>query len=431
MNAMQFETVELGAQVARRGVYVALLGAMWLFTAPEVVSAAAPASAQYSDEASTPHAAIVPEKLHALGRRAEAAGSDALIVMQDGKVVFESYFGKPRRPIELMSATKSIVSLAVGKLIETGKITSLDQPVCEFFPEWRQGRKQRITIRHLLNHTSGLQGEANASDIYDSSDFVRLALAAELSDEPGTVFFYNNKAVNLLAGVVERASGSRLDAYTRDTIFTPLGITEFEWMLDPAGNPHGMSGLRLHARDMAKIGQMLLDDGVYDGKQVVSREWIRLSALEPGQSLTPRCGLLWWRLSREERIVLADDALISQWNAAGADASFVERISTLKGREYDSKESALGAIREVFGGEEGLKFWQENTGRGRAMPWRRLPTPLAGFAAEGFLGQYLVVLPGERIVAVRQLGPTDPDVDMSTLDSLDEFTDLVLGLTQE
>lgn len=370
------------------------------------------------------------EKLNALVRRAEAAGSDALIVMQDGKVVAESYFGKPKRAIELMSATKSIVSLAVGKLIDSGKITSLDQPVCDFYPEWRQGRKRSVTIRHLLNHTSGLQSEPTPDEVYDSPDFVQLAIAAELSDEPGTVFSYNNKAVNLLAGVVQKASGSRLDAYTRESIFAPLGITDTEWMLDPAGNPHAMSGLRMHAMDLARVGQMLLDGGEWNGTRVLSRAWIDRSTSEPGQPFTPRCGLLWWRLSREERLVVADDELIAKWRAAGAAPQFLERIATLKGRVYDSQQAATGAIRELFGGDEGLQFWQANATLGRSLPWRRLPTPTAGFMAEGYLGQYLIVLPEERIVAVRQLGPTDPDVDVSTLDSFEEFAELVMGLAR-
>ena len=84
-----------------------------------------------------------------------------------------------------MSATKSIVSLAIGRLIDSGKITSLDQPVSDFYPEWKQGRKKLITVRHLLNHTSGIQNPPITTEIYASPDFVQLALAAELCRRAG------------------------------------------------------------------------------------------------------------------------------------------------------------------------------------------------------------------------------------------------------
>ena len=127
--------------------------------------------------------------LDRLKTRAEKSGSDAVVVIKDGKLVANWNFGTPAGPIEAMSATKSIVNLAVGRLIDQGKIKSLDQPVGDFFNEWRQGRKAKITIRHLLNHTSGLQNQAHTGDIYASPDFVQLALAAELSDDPGAQLF--------------------------------------------------------------------------------------------------------------------------------------------------------------------------------------------------------------------------------------------------
>jgi len=86
------------------------------------------------------------------------------------------------------------------------------------------------TLRHILSHTSGLQNVPDTRvEIYPSPDFVQLALAAELKYPPGAKFEYNNKAVNLLAGVVERASGKKHDEFMRDEVFTPLGIREFSW----------------------------------------------------------------------------------------------------------------------------------------------------------------------------------------------------------
>jgi CubicO group peptidase (beta-lactamase class C family) len=206
---------------------------------------------------------IDPAALDNLVARARATHSNALLVWQHGKLIREEYFGTRPHGEPLMSTTKSIVALAIGKLVDDGKLRSFDQPVSDFYPEWKQGQKRSITIRHLLTHTSGLQNENNAGiEIYPAPDAIKLALAAELSDPPGTRFSYNNKATNLLAGIVQRASGQRMDRYIADQIFRPLGIVDARWVeLDPAGTPYAMSGLMMTAADLLKIGQLVLGNG--------------------------------------------------------------------------------------------------------------------------------------------------------------------------
>jgi len=179
-------------------------------------------------------AALSQAALDALVTRAGELDTDALVVMKDGRVVVEKWYrGAPHR-IESMSVTKSVVALAVGRLLQTGKLKSVDERVSRWYPEWRQGRKRGITIRHLLTQTSGLQADRKTgTEIYGNPDFVQLALCAELSADPGTRFFYNNKATNLLAGLVQRISGQRLDLYLRNEVFAPLGISDVSWELDP------------------------------------------------------------------------------------------------------------------------------------------------------------------------------------------------------
>ncbi|GEM_PF-173253 len=232
-------------------------------------------------------------------RAAEEARSDAVVILKDGKLVGEWYFnGKPRL-LETMSVTKSIVSLAIGRLLTLGLLESIDVPVYTFYPEWKQGRKQEITIRHILSHTSGLQNVPDARvEIYPSPDFVQLALAAELKSPPGTRFEYNNKAVNLLAGVVERASGKKLDEFMRDEVFAPLGIREFSWQRDRAGNPHAMAGLALFPIDLAKLGQLVLNKGVWQGERLIDEGWFEES-FRP-LDVMPEHGLLWWLLRDPE-----------------------------------------------------------------------------------------------------------------------------------
>lgn len=171
-------------------------------------------------------------------RNARAAHSDAVLVWKDGKTLLEPQPETGEEPVHLMSATKSVVSLAIMLLLDDGKLASVDEPVSNIFAEWKQGRKRDITVRMLLDHTSGLQNVANAGEELEAApDLVKLALAAELSSDPGTTFSYNNKATNLLPGIVERLAGEPMDAYVEKRLFKPLGIARYTWLKDGAGTP--------------------------------------------------------------------------------------------------------------------------------------------------------------------------------------------------
>ncbi len=358
--------------------------------------------------------------LASLRDEAKRTGSSALVVMKDGKLVEASYFGGSPHPIETMSATKSIVNLAIGFLVDAGKLR-LDDPVWRFYPEWKQGRKRSITLRHLLNHTSGLQAQrTTGEEIYPSPDFVKLALAAELSDDPSTRFFYNNKAVNLLAGIVELASGQPLDRFTDEHLFKPLGITDWTWTRDKAGHPHAMAGLRLRAVDLAKIGQLLLDGGVWQGKRLLSQAWIDEST-RPGQSFVPRCGLLWWLMFDSMRLVI-DDEVIAAWRKGGVEEAFVQKLLPLKDRKLERKEF-FTEIKKIVGD---LEIWYGHTWKRGLPDGKAIPDgPPAGFYAEGYLGQYLVVLPRQRLVAVRQLEAREDAPDAKNYNSFEKFPDMV------
>jgi CubicO group peptidase (beta-lactamase class C family) len=232
--------------------------------------------------------------LDKLTKRARKTHSNALIVVKNGKVIRKWYIGHKLRPIVTRSITKSITSLAIGCLIDDGKIKSLDQPISDFFPELNQGMKKNITLKHILANTSGI----DASEVYNDPDLIKVALAADVKSEPGTEFVYNNKAVSLLAGIVKITSGNPADQYISERILSPLGITDASWERDKAKNPLVMGGLLLHAMDLAKIGQLVLNGGTWHGKRIVSKEWISKST-NPGVSATPWYGLLWWILPGE------------------------------------------------------------------------------------------------------------------------------------
>jgi len=229
--------------------------------------------------------------LAALITRAQATHSDALVVRRHNAVIAAWSSAPTATPILTMSCTKSIVSLAIGTLLDDGHLTSIDQPVYEIYPEWRQGNKQRITLRHLLNHTSGVQDHPSAGvELEPSPDWIQLALAAELSEMPGEHFRYNNKAVNLLAGIVQRVVHQRLDIYLQERLFAPLGITDVAWVYDHVGTPYVAGGLSLVADDLATLGHVVLNRGLWAGQRILSKEWIDLSVAQ-GQPYYPLYGL--------------------------------------------------------------------------------------------------------------------------------------------
>lgn len=262
--------------------------------------------------------------LDALLARAEETHTDSLAISWRG-VTQRWTFGKDAEPIQTMSVTKSIVGLVIGRLMTLGRLASLDEPVHAFFPEWRQGRKRNITVRMLMEHTSGLQNvPMTVEEIYPSPDFVQLALCAELDAEPGTTFAYNNKAVNLLAGVVERADGRKLDTFAREELLRPLGVPDTPWLGDDTGNPHAMSGLALHAADLVRLGELILHRGEWGGKRLIDESWF--DAMDATAEEGSENALMWWHLF-EAHIEVREDHL----NALETDGAAAEVIDLFRG----------------------------------------------------------------------------------------------------
>jgi CubicO group peptidase (beta-lactamase class C family) len=363
---------------------------------------------------------IDPAALDHLVARARATHSNALLVWQHGKLIREDYFGTRPHGEPLMSTTKSIVALAIGKLVDDGKLRSFDQPVSDFYPEWKQGRKQSITIRHLLTHTSGLQNEANTViEIYPAPDAIKLALAAELSDPPGTKFSYNNKATNLLAGIVQRASGQRMDRYVAGHIFRPLGIVDARWVeLDRAGTPYAMSGLVMTAADLLKIGQLVLGNGSFAGKRVLSERTMQ-AIVDQGDPSYPGYGLLWWRLARSHVRVVDDDQL-AMMRRAGVDPQVIAALATLKGHPMASDEEREAGLKQALGDDWIAKY---KAGHAKTDLLKdQWSADFIGFNTNGYLGEYLIVLPAAELIAVRLVDIHD------THDDDDDFSDFLTAV---
>ena len=358
-----------------------------------------------------------PVALQRLDSAARAAHSDALVVLQHGQVVWSWSTSSVATPIPVMSVTKSIANLAIGRLLTTGRLHSLDTPLATFFPQWQGGPKATITLRHVMEHTSGLRH----NDAWERSpDRLRLALDAPLDDAPGTRYFYNNTAVELVSGVVARVTGRPLDAFVAEELLQPLGIRTFRWSRDSAGLAGAYAGLELLPADLATIGQFVLQRGTWQGVPLIRADWFDYPAAPRDE---PRAALLWHGIPSWLALVI-DDAQLAILVRAGVDSGFLREAQRVRGR-FTSIPALTSALAAVFG-PLFYEILPMHLSASRQTLYRVEAGPMIGLAALGYLGQQLVVLPAPGLVAVRMIR-SRTDFNAAT-DSFDEFPALVRAL---
>jgi CubicO group peptidase (beta-lactamase class C family) len=235
----------------------------------------------------------------------------AVLVARHGKLVFEEYFGGFTRDSlqHLQSTTKSFTSALVGIAIDRGEIGSVTDAMVEYLPEYAQlfdGGKEGITIEHCLMMAAGLEWNEISVPVDDPandnvrghmvSDYVAYVLGKPLVEEPGTQWYYNSGCSMTLGAILRNATGVPADVYAVQHLFGPLGVGPFIWESINNGRHVGTHGsLYLRGRDMAKFGQLFLQDGVWDGGQLISEGWVE-------ESTQPRLvvgghvqyGYQWW-----------------------------------------------------------------------------------------------------------------------------------------
>ncbi|MFO0618731.1 MAG: serine hydrolase domain-containing protein [Polyangiaceae bacterium] len=222
--------------------------------------------------------------------------SDSLLVVKDGVVVIERAFSGVKDPIETRSATKSIVALGILALVADGKIASLDVPLSTYYPEFSSGEKARITLRHVLTHTSGLLHGDDADALNAAPDRLAYARRLRVVTTPGTRFSYSNEATQLLSGIIEGAAGEPVETFMQRRLFDPLGVRDFTWARDASGKVQMYYGLAMRARDLARIGLFLLDGGRIGERTLLPVELVG-EATAPSAT-NPYYGLLYWLLYR-------------------------------------------------------------------------------------------------------------------------------------
>jgi CubicO group peptidase (beta-lactamase class C family) len=267
------------------------------------------------------------EALRGRIQRGEIPNVHSVLVSQDGHMIAEWYFsgtdeqrGIPLGTIsfgpdtvqDIRSASKSIVSLLAGIAVAQGAIANLDAPVLDYFPEYKDlqtAARRKIRLKDLLSMTSGLHWDESTypyTDARNSETAMDLAadrfhhiLSQPIDAPPGTRWTYSGGDVALIAEVIARATKTPIEAFARENLFKPLGITSWEWTKDQKGIPIAASGLRMRPRDMMKIGRLMLDHGRYNGRQIVPASWIE-AAVAPSATIDKddpcptKYGYFWW-----------------------------------------------------------------------------------------------------------------------------------------
>lgn len=244
----------------------------------------------------------------------------SLLVVRDGRLAYERYYGGtgPNSLADVRSVTKSIVGTLTGIALERGAIESLDQPITDFLhgPEFDvRVEHALVSVGDLVTMSSGFEWAESGAVGYDewlvSDDHVAYLLDRPIADPPGEAFTYNSAGVHVLGVLVEKAVGQSLEAFADEALFGPLGIGDRAWEELGSGYVNGGSGLDLRPRDLARIGQLYLQEGWSGNRPVVPPSWIaeattaRWSDLgSTGPIGTLSYGYLWW-LDRDHDAVFA------------------------------------------------------------------------------------------------------------------------------
>jgi CubicO group peptidase (beta-lactamase class C family) len=235
-------------------------------------------------------------------------GIHSTLIIKDGKLVFEQYFNgytfnynakdfkgqftkfTLNTIHNLASVTKSVTSVLFGIAGDQGFIDTIDDKLFNFFPQYaslNDSMKSQITLQHLLTMTSGIMW--NEQDVFYSevendiiqlfivADPVRYILSKPVIHKPGSTYYYNGGNTNLLGEVIQETSKLKLDDFAKKYLFDPLGINQYQWIHINPDMVYASGDLKLRPRDMAKLGYLMLNDGVWKAKQILSTKWIENS----------------------------------------------------------------------------------------------------------------------------------------------------------
>jgi CubicO group peptidase (beta-lactamase class C family) len=219
-----------------------------------------------------------------------------VVVMVNGKIVAERYYnGESADTLhDIRSAGKSITSLLVGIAIDRKKIRSVDDPVATYWPQAQGSAIGSVPLRDVLTIRSGLaafdedpSSPGNEDRMDEAADPLAFVLSVPRAEPSGKDYRYNSVTAYTAGVVVAKATDKKLEDFAHTELFEPLGITRWQWASDAAGYTKGQGNLSLTAREFAAIGEMVREDGVHNGRRIVSAAWLR-EALTPKVAIADR-----------------------------------------------------------------------------------------------------------------------------------------------
>lgn len=234
---------------------------------------------------------------------------NAFLVLQDGEIIKE-YYKKAEDVNQLHkinSITKSITAALIGIAIDQGYIVNIETPLNHFFPILPEN-KRNLTLYHLLTMTTGEKWEEFGNGVRFPSFFVKsknwtqYALKRPLLECPGTKMNYNSGSSHLLSALLQNVTGMSTRQFAQQYLFDPLEITQYEWEQDPQGVYIGGFSMRMKTKDMLKIGRLFLQNGSWEGRQIISSDWIHRSTIPYFTTYEHigSYGFHWWVLDRNK-----------------------------------------------------------------------------------------------------------------------------------
>lgn len=290
----------------------------------------------------------------------------SVLLIKNNNLIIEEYFNGHSidKYHDLRSTTKSIISVLMGIAIDKGFIDTIDDPISKYLKKPTpnkntDNKKQQITIRHLLTMSSGLdcndwdkKSKGQEDKVYKKKDWLQYTIDLPMINEPGKVSNYCSMGVVLLAEIISQASGMSIQEFAQQYLFDSLGITNLNWA-HTSNKDVIPSAKRLYltSRDMAKIGKLILNKGNWNGKQIVSKNWI-MESTSPKTKITGiDYGYLWWNIPFK----LNENVVVSK-TATGNGGQYImvfpeiDIVAVFTGGAYNSQEDkiAFAIIKDIF-----------------------------------------------------------------------------------
>jgi len=270
------------------------------------------------DIASMESVGIDAEKVYQLTKQIDKGkyeGQRSLVIIKDGKLVYEAYYdGYDRESLfRIYSVSKSVTSILIGIAIDKEFIKGVDEPLVNLLPQYaailNSSNKNEITLKNVLTMSSGFKWDEESISFSDprnshtqmssTKDWAKFVLSRPMAFEPGLKWIYNTGNTHLFGIILKTKTGLQATEFAEKYLFQQLGIKRYKWNRDPMGYPcvgGSNGGLRLSTRDFAKIGQLILDDGKWKSVLVVSKRWVDEStAIHMNATNISKYGYQWWR----------------------------------------------------------------------------------------------------------------------------------------